>query len=72
MVFFYFFVLLSNVIFPLLPFLHTSYTKLNPHHNASVSNIFSIFSICLCQGLEVIEAHYLFGTAYDDIDIVVR
>jgi 1-deoxy-D-xylulose-5-phosphate reductoisomerase len=24
------------------------------------------------KGLEVIEAHYLFGTAYDDIDIVVH
>lgn len=25
-----------------------------------------------CQGLEVIEAHYLFGADYDDIDIVVH
>jgi len=24
------------------------------------------------KGLEVIEAHYLFGTAYDDIDVVGR
>ena len=24
------------------------------------------------KGLEVIEAHYLFGCAYDDIDIVVH
>ena len=24
------------------------------------------------KGLEVIEAHYLFGAAYDDIDIVVH
>lgn len=24
------------------------------------------------QGLEVIEAHYLFGAEYDDIDIVIH
>ena len=24
------------------------------------------------KGLEVIEAHYLFGAAYDDIDIVIH
>ena len=24
------------------------------------------------KGLEVIEAHYLFGTDYDDIDVVVH
>ena len=24
------------------------------------------------KGLEVIEAHYLFGTEYDDIDVVIH
>ena len=24
------------------------------------------------KGLEVIEAHYLFGAAYDDIDVVIH
>ena len=29
-------------------------------------------SIRFLQGLEVIEAHYLFGAEYDDIEIVIH
>jgi 1-deoxy-D-xylulose-5-phosphate reductoisomerase len=31
-----------------------------------------LFSPPYCQGLEVIEAHYLFGAEYDDIEIVIH
>ena len=34
--------------------------------------MFSLPCASLPPGLEVIEAHYLFGAEYDDIDIVVH
>ncbi len=32
----------------------------------------AVFVTCTCVGLEVIEAHYLFGCDYDHIDVVIH
>ena len=36
------------------------------------SKLLALSNFSFRQGLEVIEAHYLFGAEYDDIEIVIH
>ena len=47
--------------------------KATTHPNWDMGAKITLDSATMCnKGLEVIEAHYLFGASYDDIDVVVH
>ena len=47
--------------------------KATTHPNWDMGAKITLDSSTMCnKGLEVIEAHYLFGASYDDIDVVVH
>lgn len=42
------------------------------HFYVTWSELLTLSDFSIGQGLEVIEAHYLFGADYDNIDIVIH
>lgn len=58
---------------PTLPCSQVTVAQATTHPNWSMGRKITIDSATLMnKGLEVIEAHYLFGVGYDDIDVVIH